>query len=351
MGYSARFSALSIKEKPLILGIESSCDETAAAIIRGRALLSNVVLSSAAEQAKYGGVVPEIASRAHTDAIGRAVEAAVREAGMQNSDIDAVAVTYGAGLLGALLVGLSFAKSFAYSLGVPLIAVNHIRGHMAAAYLADEALEPPFITLLASGGHTAIIYTKSYTEFEILGSTRDDAAGEAFDKAARVLGLPYPGGPSVEKLAREGEANISFPKMFKGSGYDFSYSGLKTAVINYCHTREQKGEKYSRADVAASFQAAACGVLAERAVAAAKEKKCKTIAAGGGVIANGYLRSLLEKECGAAGIKLVLPEKKYCTDNAAMIAAEGFVQYHAKNFADLSINACAHIPLGRKGKQ
>lgn len=351
MEYSARFSALSIKEKPIILGIESSCDETAAAIIRGRALLSNVVLSSAAEQAKYGGVVPEIASRAHTDAIGKAVEAAVREAGIRNADIDAVAVTYGAGLLGALLVGLSFAKSFAYSLGVPLIAVNHIRGHMAAAYLADETLEPPFITLLASGGHTAIIYTKSYTEFEILGSTRDDAAGEAFDKAARVLGLPYPGGPSVEKLAREGEANIAFPKMFRGSGYDFSYSGLKTAVINYCHTREQKGEEYSRADVAASFQAAACGVLAERAVAAAKEKKCKTIAAGGGVIANGYLRELLQNECGAAGIRLVLPEKKYCTDNAAMIAAEGLVQYHAKNFADLSINACAHIPLGKKGKQ
>ena len=351
MGYSARFAALQLKEKPVILGIESSCDETAAAIVRGRELLSNVVISSAAEQAKYGGVVPEIASRAHTDAIERAVESAVREAGICNADIDAVAVTYGAGLLGALLVGLSFAKSFAWSLGVPLIAVNHIRGHMAAAYLADEALEPPFITLLASGGHTAVIYTKSYTEFEILGSTRDDAAGEAFDKAARVLGLPYPGGPSVEKLAREGEANISFPKMFRGSGYDFSYSGLKTAVINYCHTKEQKGEEYSRADVAASFQAAACGVLAERAVAAAKEKGCKTIAAGGGVIANGYLRELLQKECASAGIRLVLPEKKYCTDNAAMIAAEGLVQYHAKNFADLSLNACAHIPLGKKGKQ
>lgn len=351
MGYSARFAALQLKEKPVILGIESSCDETAAAIIRGRELLSNVVISSAAEQAKYGGVVPEIASRAHTDAIERAVESAVREAGIRNADIDAVAVTYGAGLLGALLVGLSFAKSFAWSLGVPLIAVNHIRGHMAAAYLADEALEPPFITLLASGGHTAVIYTKSYTEFEILGSTRDDAAGEAFDKAARVLGLPYPGGPSVEKLAREGEANIAFPKMFRGNGYDFSYSGLKTAVINYCHTKEQKGEEYSRADVAASFQAAACGVLAERAVAAAKEKGCKTIAAGGGVIANGYLRKLLQKECAAAGIRLVLPEKKYCTDNAAMIAAEGLVQYHAKNFADLSLNACAHIPLGKKGKQ
>lgn len=351
MDYSARFSALPLKDEPVILGIESSCDETAAAVIRGRKLLSNIILSSATEQAKYGGVVPEIASRAHTDAIGKAVLAAVLQAGIRNADIDAVAVTYGAGLLGALLVGLSFAKSFAYSLNVPLIAVNHIRGHMAAAYLADESLEPPFITLLASGGHTAVIYTKSYTEFEILGSTRDDAAGEAFDKAARVLGLPYPGGPSIEKLAREGKADIVFPKMFRGNGYDFSYSGLKTAVINYCHTREQRGEEVCRADVAASFQAAACGALAERAVAAAKEKHCSTLAAGGGVIANGYLRALLERECASAGIRLVLPEKKYCTDNAAMIAAEGLVQYRARNFADLSVNACAHIPLGKKGKQ
>lgn len=351
MGYSERFLQLEPKKVPVILGIESSCDETAAAVVRGRELLSDVVLSSASEQAKYGGVVPEIASRAHTDAIGRAVASAVAQAGVSNAQIDAVAVTYGAGLAGALLVGLSFAKSFAYSLEIPLIAVNHIRGHMAAAYLADASLEPPFITLLASGGHTAVLYTKSYTEFEILGSTRDDAAGEAFDKAARVLGLPYPGGPNVEKLAREGNPVIPFPKMFKGGGYDFSYSGLKTAVINYCHTKEQKGEEYSRADVAASFQAAACGVLAERAVAAAKEKNCKTIAAGGGVIANGYLRALLERECSAAGVRLVLPEKKYCTDNAAMIAAEGLVQYRARNFSDLSVNAAAHIPLGKKGKQ
>ena len=351
MDYAQRFKGLVPKAEPLILGIESSCDETAAAVVQGRKLLSSVILSSAAEQAKYGGVVPEIASRAHTDAISKAVSSALEEAHIEKSMLDAVAVTYGAGLLGALLVGLSFAKSFAYALGVPLIGVNHIRGHMAAAYLADQTLEPPFITLLASGGHTAVLYTKSYTEFEILGSTRDDAAGEAMDKAARVLGLPYPGGPNIERLAREGKKCIAFPKMFRGNGYDFSYSGLKTAVINYCHTKEQKGEEYSRADVAASFQAAACGVLAERAVAAAKEKGCKTIAAGGGVIANGYLRELLQKECGAAGIKLVLPEKKYCTDNAAMIAAEGLVQYHAKNFADLSINACAHIPLGKKGKQ
>lgn len=351
MKYTDQIFALPRKEEPLILGIESSCDETAAAVVRGRALLSNVVLSSAAEQAKYGGVVPEIASRAHTEAIGEAVGRAVKEAGVLASDLDAVAVTYGAGLVGALLVGLSFAKAYAFALGVPLIGVNHIRGHMAAAYLADPSLEPPFITLLASGGHTAILYTRTAEEFEILGSTRDDAAGEAFDKAARVLGLPYPGGPNVEKLAREGKNCIAFPKMFSGAGYDFSYSGLKTAVVNYCHNKEQKGEPFSRADVAASFQSAACDVLAERAVRAAKEKRCRTIAAGGGVIANGYLREKLIEVCAKEGIRLVLPEKKYCTDNAAMIAAEGLVQYRAGNFSDLSLNASAHIPLGKKGKQ
>lgn len=351
MDYRARFSELNMKEEPLILGIESSCDETAAAVVRGRHLLSSVILSSAAEQAKYGGVVPEIASRAHTDAISTAVRSALEEANVKKEELDAVAVTYGAGLLGALLVGLSFAKSFAYSLNIPLLAINHIRGHMAAAYLTDPLLEPPFITLLASGGHTAVLYTKSYTDFEILGSTRDDAAGEAFDKAARVLGLPYPGGPNIEKLAAQGKPNITFPKMFKGNGYDFSYSGLKTAVINYCHTKEQKGESYNRADVAASFQCAACDVLAERAVAAAKEYGCKTIAAGGGVIANGYLRAKLIQLCEKNGFRAVLPEKKYCTDNAAMIAAEGLIRYRAHDFADLSVNACAHIPLGKKGKQ
>ena len=346
-------SKFKIKAEPVILGIESSCDETACAVLRGRKILSNRIISSAAEQAKYGGVVPEIASRMHTEAVDEVCRLALQDAGLQPRDIDCVAATYGAGLLGALLVGLSFAKAFAYSLNVPFIAVNHIRGHISAAYLDKPDLKPPFITLLASGGHTAILYTSSYTEFEVLGGTSDDAAGEAFDKCARVLGLPYPGGPSVQRLAEGGSPVIKFPSaLVKNSpSLRFSYSGLKTAVINYCHTREQKGEEYSRADVAASFQAAACGVLAERAVAAAKEKKCKTIAAGGGVIANGYLRELLQKECGAAGIRLVLPEKKYCTDNAAMIAAEGLVQYHAKNFADLSINACAHIPLGRKGKQ
>ena len=334
------------KENPIILGIESSCDETAAAVICGRKILSDEIASSATVQALYGGVVPEIASRAHTDAIAKVVEKAVQNAGISYQDIDAVAVTYGAGLLGALLVGVSFAKAFAYALGKPLIAVNHIRGHLAAAYLSDEQLKPPFITLLASGGHTAILHTKTQSEFEILGATLDDAVGEAFDKVARVLGLPYPGGPHIEAAAKTGEKTVPMPKMLKGGGgYNFSYSGLKTAVINYCHNKEQKGEPISVADVAASFQSAAIDVLVEKAVDAAKERGVQTVTAGGGVVANGYLRAALQKACQQNGLQLVLPEKRYCTDNAAMIAAEGLVQYQLGNFADNSLTAKASIPL------
>ena len=229
-------------EQPLILGIESSCDETAAAVVRGRELLSDEIISSAHIQAEYGGVVPEIASRAHASAIDEAVSRALKTAGVKKKELDAVAVTYGAGLLGALLVGLSFAKGLALGLNIPLIGVNHIRGHLAAAYLEDKTLKPPFVTLLASGGHTAILYAKSETEFTSLGGTLDDAVGEAFDKVARVLNLPYPGGPHVEALAREGSPTVPMPKMLKGlGGYNFSYSGLKTAVINYVHQKEQKG--------------------------------------------------------------------------------------------------------------
>lgn len=335
-----------IKKKPIILGIESSCDETAAAVIRGRTLLSDEIISSAAVQAKFGGVVPEIASRAHTDAVDEVVSRALKSAGVKKEQLDAVAVTYGAGLLGALLVGLSFAKGFSFGLNIPLIGVNHIRGHLAAAYLEDETLEPPFITLLASGGHTAVIYTKSALEFEVLGGTLDDAAGEAFDKVARVLSLPYPGGPHVEALAREGRNTVPLPKMLKGDGgYNFSYSGLKTAVINYCHSREEKREEVNRADVAASFQSAALDILVQKTIEGAREKDAETVTAGGGVIANGYLREKLASECEKAGLKLVLPVKKHCTDNAAMIAAEGLVQYTAGNFSPLSLNAKASIPL------
>ncbi len=334
------------ERQPIILGIETSCDETAAAVICGRKILSDEIASSADIQAVYGGVVPEIASRAHTEAVGEVVARAVKNAGIAYEDIDAVAVTYGAGLLGALLVGVSFAKAFAYALKKPLIAVNHIRGHLAAAYLDEPTLKPPFVTLLASGGHTAILYSESETEFEILGSTLDDAAGEAFDKVARVLGLKYPGGPNIERCALDGKDTVPMPKMLKGGGgYNFSYSGLKTAVINYCHTKEQKGETYSKADVACSFQKAAVDVLVEKTVAAAKEKKVKTVTAGGGVIANTYLRESLKKACDKEGLTLILPQKRYCTDNAAMIASEGLIKYHLGEFADMTLNAKASIPL------
>ena len=334
------------KENPIILGIETSCDETAAAVLCGRKILSDEIASSANVQSLFGGVVPEIASRAHTDAVAEVVERAIQKAGVTYQDIDAVAVTYGAGLLGALLVGVSFAKAFAYALNKPLIAVNHIRGHLAAAYLDEPALKPPFVTLLASGGHTAVLHTKSETEFEILGATLDDAAGEAFDKVARVLGLKYPGGPNVQRCAEGGRPIIPMPKMLKGGGgYNFSYSGLKTAVINYCHTKDQKGEEYSKADVACSFQCAAVDVLVDKTIQAALEKGVKTVTAGGGVVANGYLREKLQKECSRYALNLVLPPKRYCTDNAAMIASEGLVQYRLGNFADMSLTAKASIPL------
>lgn len=336
-----------IRPEPVILGIESSCDETACAVVRGRKLLSNCIISSAAEQARYGGVVPEIASRMHTEAVDEVARRAVAEAGITLSDIDAVAVTYGAGLLGALLVGLSFAKGLAYALNVPLIAVNHIRGHLSAAYLDDASLRPPFVTLLASGGHTAVLHTKSFTEFEVLAKTLDDAAGEAFDKCARVLGLPYPGGPNIQRTATGGSASIPFPSALvrHSATPAFSYSGLKTAVINYCHNLAQKGLPVPVADVAASFQRAAIEPLVACTVRFAAERGVDTVTAAGGVAANALLRRRLTEECAKAGIKLVLPPVKFCTDNAAMIAAEGLNKYLAGDFADMSLNACAQLPL------
>lgn len=347
MSYYDIVNAAKVKDDAIILAIESSCDETAAAIIKGgREILSSVIMSSATEHVKFGGVVPEIASRAHTAAISLTVEKAIKDAGVTLKDIDAVAVTYGAGLLGALLVGVSYAKALAFSLNVPLIPVSHIRGHLAAAYLADKTLEPPFISVLASGGHTAIIAVKNYYEFEVLGQTLDDAVGESLDKIARTLGLPYPGGPNIERLAKEGKADIAFPKMLKGKhSLDFSYSGLKTFVINYIHNNEQKGVEFSKADVAASFQAAAIDVLVNNAVAAAEKYGYSAITAGGGVVANSYLRESLTLNAAEKGIKVVLPEKKFCTDNAAMIGAEGYLQYKKRNFADLTLNAKASVSL------
>jgi N6-L-threonylcarbamoyladenine synthase len=335
------------KENAVILAIESSCDETACAILRGgRELLANKIISSASQHVKFGGVVPEIASRAHTDAIGKVVRQALEESGLGFSDIDAVAVTYGAGLLGALLVGVSYAKALAFALDIPLVPVSHIRGHLAAAYLADKTLEPPFVSLLASGGHTAIMVVKDYDDFEYLGGTLDDAVGEAFDKVARVLGLDYPGGPNVERMAKNGKNMLPLPKMLKGNGgYNFSYSGLKTAVINLVHNAEQKGETLSREDLCMSFQSAAIDILCEKAVEAAVERNLHTITVGGGVGANGYLRDKLSKMCAYKSIKLVLPEKGMCTDNAAMIGAEGFVRYQKGDFADLTLNAKASVKL------
>lgn len=347
MSYFESVKARPIKEDAIILAIESSCDETACAILQGRNnLLASEIESSMTEHVRFGGVVPEIASRAHTTAVSTVVERALQKAGKGLKDIDAVAVTYGSGLLGALLVGVSYAKALAFSLGVPLIPVSHIRGHLAAIYLADKELKPPFISLLASGGHTAIIEVKSYDEFEILGGTLDDAVGEAFDKVARVLGLSYPGGPNVEKLALQGEANVQLPLMLKGKGgYDFSYSGLKTAVINYVHNQTQQGKEVNKADVACSFQKAAVDVLIDKCILAAREKGLNCITAGGGVVANGYLRFKLAAKCEKKEIKVVLPPKSLCTDNAAMIAAEGYIQYLKGNFADLSLNAVARVPL------
>ena len=340
-------SKFQIKSEPVILGIESSCDETACAVLRGRKILSDRIISSAAEQAKYGGVVPEIASRMHTEAVDEVCRLALEDAGLQPRDVDCVAATYGAGLLGALLVGLSFAKAFARALEVPFIAVNHIRGHIAAAYLDKPDLKPPFVTLLASGGHTAILYTKSFTEFRVLASTSDDAAGEAFDKCARVLGLPYPGGPSVQKLAAQGKPSVKLPSALvkNSTSLRFSYSGLKTAVINCCHNAEQRGEQLSYADVAASFQCAAIDPLVKKTVELAKACGVKTVTAGGGVIANDYLRETLSAACRRAGLALILPEKRHCTDNAAMIASEGLNKYMAGEFSALDVNAAASIPL------
>lgn len=352
MSYFEKIKNIPLKEQPIIMGIETSCDETAVAIIKnGREILADEIISSATEHARFGGVVPEIASRTHTTAILTATERALKSANLTLDDIDAFAVTEGAGLLGALLVGVSFAKALAFSTGKPLVPVSHIRGHIAASYIADKTLEPPFITILASGGHTAIVAVDDYYKLNVLGSTIDDAVGEAFDKVARVLGLNYPGGPHVEKLAKDGQNIIKLPKMLKnydGGEYDFSYSGLKTAVINYVHNEESKGNTVNKADVAASFQHSAIDVLVEKAIKAANERGYKTIAVSGGVGANGYLRDALKLATENKGIKLILPEKRYCTDNGAMIGAEGYLQYKKRNFADLTLNAKAVIPFNNQ---
>ena len=331
-----------------ILGIESSCDETAASVSEnGRTILSNVVSTQIEEHKKYGGVVPEIASRRHCENILGVVDKAIADAGCTMDDIDAVAVTYAPGLIGALLVGVSFAKGLAMSTGKPLIPVHHIAGHIAANYIAHPELEPPYLCLVASGGHSLIVKVEDYTKFSVIGRTHDDAAGEAFDKAARVLGLPYPGGVQIDRLAATGDPNgckLPHPKV-TGGEFDFSFSGLKTAVINTAHNAEQKGIEINKADLAASFQKTVSEILADTTVRAAKSLGYKTIAAAGGVTANSGVRAKLEAECEKIGAKLYLPPLSLCGDNGAMIACQGYYDYLAGKRADESLNATATLSL------
>lgn len=330
-----------------ILGIESSCDETAAAVVKdGREVLSNRVLSQIDIHTLYGGVVPEIAARAHCEAISPLVKDTLSDIGGLDN-IDAIAVTYAPGLIGALLVGVNFAKSLSAATGKPLIPVHHIRGHVAANYITHPDLKPPFTALIVSGGHSHIVHVADECSYKILGRTRDDAAGEAFDKTARILGLGYPGGVKVEKLAKNGDKNaIHFPRVnFENSPFDFSFSGIKTSAINYVHQKEQKNEEYSREDIAASFTEAVCDVLSSKATDAACLFGEKKLVVAGGVSANSFLRERLERDCKKRDISLYLPELKYCGDNAAMIAAHGYFEYKAGKIAGPDLNAYANMSI------
>ncbi len=344
----ARREAALARGGAALLAIETSCDETAAAVVKnGRQVLSNAVYTQIPLHRRYGGVVPEIASRDHVQHIGPVVRQAMEDAQLGWDDLDGVAVTYGPGLIGALLVGTSYAKGLAFSRGLPLIAVNHIAGHIAANYLSHPDLEPPFVCLVASGGHSDIVLVRDYDSFERLGRTRDDAAGEAFDKIARVLGLPYPGGPELEKLAREGDPRaMQFHSAFNAQPtLDFSFSGIKTAVINALHNAEQKGEAVNRADIAASFQECVISILAEKSVLAAVQEGASTLALAGGVSANQALRGRMEQLAHRAGLRFCCPEFRFCTDNAAMIGAAGYHAFRAGKLAPLSLNATARMEL------
>lgn len=332
----------------LILGIESSCDETAAAVVKnGREMLSNVINSQIDIHKRYGGVVPEIASRCHIEAVNSVVDEALEQAGVGMADIDAIAVTYGPGLVGALLVGVSTAKALAYALKKPLVNVHHIKGHICANYVAHQELKPPFTCLVASGGHSHIVYAEDFMKYEIMGMTRDDAAGEAFDKIARILGLGYPGGPKIDALAKEGNPHaVEFPRVkMAGDSLDFSFSGVKTAVINHVHKLEQKGEEYNKADIAASFQNAVTDALCEHTIEAANRCGSKTIVLAGGVASNSALREKMQKMAGAQGIAVLYPPPVLCTDNAVMIAAAGYYEYIAGTRADMKLNAVPSLPL------
>lgn len=330
----------------LILGIETSCDETAAAVVKdGREILSNVISTQIEIHKKFGGVVPEIASRKHLEIVNAVVAEALEQANVTFDDIDAIGVTYGPGLVGALLVGVSAAKALAFALDKPLIPVHHIRGHICANFIEHKKLEPPFICLVASGGHSHIVHVKDYTEFEVLGRTRDDAAGEAFDKVARILGLPYPGGPEIDKCAVGGDENFAkFKKVSFGEGcYDFSFSGIKTGVMNFVNNAQQKGEEFKKEDIAASFQRSVVEVLVDRLLEAADKCGIKKIALAGGVAANSRLRKELENR--SDGYDIYFPSLPFCTDNAAMIASSAYYEFLKGNIADMTLNAVPYLDI------
>lgn len=328
-----------------ILAIESSCDETAAAVVEdGTNILSNVINTQIELHKLYGGVVPEIASRKHIENISAVVDKALDDCNLKFEDIDAVAVTYGPGLVGALLVGVSYAKGLSYSLDKPLIPVHHIKGHICANYLENPDFKPPFICLVASGGHSHIIYVKSYFEYDVIAKTNDDAAGEAFDKVSRVLGLGYPGGPQIQKAAESGNKYaINFPRVNMGSnGFDFSFSGVKTSVLNYIHNAEQKGIEINKNDIAASFQQAVVDVLSDHLIKAAEQYCVDRIALAGGVASNIPLRETISEKAAEKKLEFCYPKPILCTDNAAMIGCAGFYEFQNGNIADLSLNAYAN---------
>ncbi len=331
----------------LILAIESSCDETAAAVTEGRRVLSSVINTQIEEHKKYGGVVPEIASRRHCENISQVVKKALDDAGKTFSDIDAVAVTFAPGLIGALLVGVNYAKGLALSLGVPLIPVHHLRSHIAANYIDNEELKPPFMCLTVSGGNSILTEVKDYTDFDMIGGTRDDAAGECFDKSARAMGLPYPGGVNLDKIATEADFKkypLPRPKV-EGSAYDFSFSGLKTAVINTLHNAAQKGEEVDIPVLAAAVRKRVCDMLIENTLLALSDRKSDTLVLAGGVSANSELRTRLEEECKNRGIRFYRPELKYCGDNAAMVGVQAYFEYLSGNVGDSALNATATLPI------
>ena len=342
---------MSEKDDVLILAIESSCDETAAAVVKnGREVLSNVINTQIAIHTEYGGVVPEIASRKHIENINPVIKKALEDAGVTLDDIDAIGVTYGPGLVGALLVGVAEAKAIAFAKNKPLVGVHHIEGHISANYVENKELEPPFVALVVSGGHTHLVKVNDYGEYEIVGRTRDDAAGEAFDKVARAIGLGYPGGPKIDKLAKEGNPDaIEFPRAHVDDApYDFSFSGIKSAVLNYINSANMQGKEINRADVAASFQKAVVDALVSRAVRLAKECGMEKLAIAGGVASNSALRAAIQEECAKNNIGFYSPSPILCTDNAAMIGAAAYYEYIKGVRHGYDLNAVANLKLGER---